>query len=287
MSKHQVRKAIFLHVPVIHQGFLDLLHQLDESVEIYLFSNEVLRILSGKPDIASIDPAEMQQLLQNMGWQVSVLLKSQLDDEQQREQLLSRFEQIVLVNDEIGRSFADKFLTKFENEIKFNSVFLRWDRSQVFSQKEFSCEQGRSKFDIEMMKKAYQISERSGDWWRQVGAVAVKNNKVVLEGWNRALPDEHEAYRHGAIRDLMEVGEKPEFSHYIHAEQSIISQAAKKGISLAGASLYVTHFPCPVCAKLIVESGFDSCFFAEGSSSLQGDQLISKSGVRLIQVMLE
>ncbi|GAA4241044.1 hypothetical protein GCM10022254_68330 [Actinomadura meridiana] len=70
----------------------------------------------------------------------------------------------------------------------------------------------------------------------------------------------------------------------IHAGASIISRAARKGVSLEGTDLYVTTFPCPACARLIAESGIARCFFTAPYSLLEGDEVLRTAGVELIWV---
>lgn len=88
-----------------------------------------------------------------------------------------------------------------------------------------------------------------------VGAVIVKNNKVLSYGYNHNLP---------GLPNCQEEGHLMKNDHCIatiHAEQDAITYCAKEGISTNGASIYVTHFPCLTCAKLIVASGIKAVYF--------------------------
>ena len=64
----------------------------------------------------------------------------------------------------------------------------------------------------------------------------------------------------------------------------IIGEAAKKGISLEGASLYVTHFPCAVCAKFVAYSGIKKVYFREGTSTLDGKAILESADINIVRV---
>ena len=69
-----------------------------------------------------------------------------------------------------------------------------------------------------------------------------------------------------------------------HAESVVISEAAKKGIALLGADLYISTFPCPPCAKIVAAAGIKRCYFLSGYSMLDGERILKDSGVEIIQV---
>ena len=77
---------------------------------------------------------------------------------------------------------------------------------------------------------------------------------------------------------------RSDLSTALHAEAAIIAAAARRGVSLAGADLYVTTFPCPACARLIAEAGLRRCFFAGPYSVLDGEGVLRAAGVEVIWV---
>jgi dCMP deaminase len=156
----------------------------------------------------------------------------------------------------------------------------------VFAEEDPNITISKNSFDTEAIQQAQIEAQKSSDWWRQVGAVLVKGGEIVDRAFNEAMFSDHAPYQRGAVRDSLNPGERPELSDTIHAEQKIITNAAKKGVSLEGTSLYVTHFPCPVCAKLIVHSGIKNCYFLQGSSSLKGKELLENAGVNLARIEL-
>jgi deoxycytidylate deaminase len=77
---------------------------------------------------------------------------------------------------------------------------------------------------------------------------------------------------------------RADLSTAIHAEAAVVAAAARDGVPLGGADLYVTTFPCPACARLIAESGFRRCYFSGAYSVLDGDAVLRAAGVELLWV---
>lgn len=274
-------KTLILHIPVIHKGFLDFLKNRKKDIgEIYLIDSVFLQELTQfKPDIASLEDKEAKQFLAVFGFQEGEGIK--ILNKQNIKEVLAK--EIILVNDELSRNLASLYLKK-EN-IEWVSVFLRWDKNKILSQQPLEdIATSQDNFDIEIMNQACKEAKKTGDWWRQVGAVLVKNGEIVLRGWNRDLPSDHTPYQVGEVRDFFKAGESQELASTIHGEQNIIAQAARKGISLEGASLYVTTFPCPVCAKLIACSGIKKIYFQEGGSNFDAKKVLESASVDIIQV---
>ena len=135
-----------------------------------------------------------------------------------------------------------------------------------------------------MIALALKNAGYSADWYRQVGAVVVKNKQVLVSGYNKRQPTPHSAYIEDDPRNFLTYGEDTHLRHTLHAEQDVIAQAAKNGISLDGAEMYVTTFPCPDCAANIAASGIKKCYFSEGYAQLDGEKILRQSGIEIIQV---
>ena len=272
-----MRRDLIIYLPVIHRGYLDFLQQKKLEIEtVYILGDDFLSGLkSYKPTIASLQSKEAQEILTSLGFaDVMVVGDSELSSLKSRP--------IMLVADDVSKELAEKY---FKNsDIDWQSVFLYWDRSSIFVTEPVNTRVSTDEFDQIIMGHAYKVAEQSSDWWRRVGAVLVQNDKEVLLTYNKAIPDDHTPYQVGAVRDYLEPGERPDLSSTIHAEQWIVAQAAKQGLKLEGTSLYVTHFPCSVCAKIIAYSGVAKCFFGEGYSNLSGQDILQKSNVELIVV---
>lgn len=270
--------TLVLSMPVLHKGYLDFFERIKGvSIEnIYLFDEELISELSEyKPDIAALPSKTVVGVLRNLGYpEASVLKKGEIE--------IIRGKQIVLVSDQISRAFYDKYLPG--TDVRWESVFLRWERDKILSTEAVGAQSVSDEVSVRFMSQAYKEAEKSSDWWRQVGAVLIRDGEIVLRGYNVGVPDDHEPYKKGAVRDFLEPGERPELASTIHAEQSIVAAAAKRGIALEGTDLYVTHFPCVVCAKLLSRSGIRSCCFGEGSSNLDGEEVLKSADIRVLLV---
>ena len=273
------KKNLILHISVIHKGYLDFFKKnLNKISNIYIIDEKLQKeLLEIKPDIASLDVDTVRDLLDKIGFKnILVLSKNNFKKLGDRE--------IILIQDEISRNLAQKYLRG--KKIEWQSVFLRWDKELVLTQKPLKdIISSKNSFDIKTMKEAYRESERSSDWWRQIGAVLVKNKKIILWGNNKDLPSDHTTYQVGEVRDFFKAGERHDLASTIHAEENIVAQAAKKGISLKGTSLYVTTFPCPVCAKLIALSGIKNIYFAEGGSNFDARKVLEAVGIKITRVL--
>lgn len=275
------KKCLAIHVPVIHKGYLDFLNDIKDQVSsvFILDANFVEGLSSFKPDIAAINANSARDLLEKMGFRdIFTLSKNDVGVLRNRE--------MILVNDEVSRSLANKYLDT--EKIEWKNVFLRWDRTKVLAlEKLDDIPVSKEKFDIDVMKEAIKESEKTGDWWRQIGAMLVKDKQIILKAFNKDLPSDYTPYQVGEVRDLFAPGERHDLANTIHAEQNIISLAAKKGISTDGLALYVTTFPCPVCAKLIAVSGIKNVFYNEGGSNFDAKKVLKSADVKITKVMPE
>ncbi|MFC1967890.1 cytidine/deoxycytidylate deaminase family protein [Chloroflexota bacterium] len=114
----------------------------------------------------------------------------------------------------------------------------------------------RPSSDEYFLKIASVIAERSTCRRHHVGAVAVKNNHILATGYNGAASGLKDCLELGCLRDEMNIpsGTRHEICRGIHAEQNVIIQAALHGVSLEEATIYATHSPCILCAKMLVNA---------------------------------
>lgn len=114
----------------------------------------------------------------------------------------------------------------------------------------------RPDFDEYVLKIASVVAERSTCRRHHMGAVAVRDKHILTTGYNGAPAGQKDCLELGCIRDQMNIasGEKQETCRAIHAEQNVIIQAALHGISLEGSTIYCTHTPCVLCAKMLVNA---------------------------------
>ena len=110
--------------------------------------------------------------------------------------------------------------------------------------------------DEYFLKIASVVAERSTCRRHHVGAVAVKDKHILATGYNGAAARLKDCLELGCLRDEMKIpsGTRHEICRGIHAEQNVIIQASLHGVSLEGATVYVTHTPCILCAKMLVNA---------------------------------
>ena len=114
----------------------------------------------------------------------------------------------------------------------------------------------RPGIDEYFLKIAMVVAERSTCLRHHVGAVAVRDKHILATGYNGAASGLKDCLELGCLRDEMNIesGTRHEICRAIHAEQNVIIQAALHGTTLAGATIYVTHSPCILCAKMLVNA---------------------------------
>ena len=119
---------------------------------------------------------------------------------------------------------------------------------------------------------------------RKIGAVIVKNKRIVTTGYNGAPAGIKTCVERGeCLRQKLGIasGTRAELCYAVHAEQNAIIQAARLGSSIDGATLYCTHQPCVLCAKMIVNAGIRRVVYREGYPDDFARQMLSEGGVAL------
>ncbi len=110
--------------------------------------------------------------------------------------------------------------------------------------------------DDYFLKIASVVAERSTCRRHHVGAVAVRDKHILATGYNGAPSGLKDCLELGCLRDELNIpsGERHEICRGIHAEQNVIIQASLHGLSLEGSTIYATHTPCVLCAKMLVNA---------------------------------
>ena len=142
------------------------------------------------------------------------------------------------------------------------------------------------KWDARFMEMAWVISKWASCFQpnRRIGCVIVKNKRIVTTGYNGAPAGVKSCVERGeCMRRRLNIpsGTRHELCYAIHAEQNAIIQAAKLGVSIEGATLYCTHQPCVICAKMIVNSGISRVVYGEGYPDEFAMQMFEMAGVKI------
>ena len=119
---------------------------------------------------------------------------------------------------------------------------------------------------------------------RQIGAVIALDKRILTTGYNGASSGVKSCKERGVcLRRELQIpsGTRQEVCYATHAEQNAIIQAARMGLSVAGATLYFTHQPCVICAKMIINSGIKRIVYREGYPDEFSLRLLDESGVRI------
>lgn len=145
------------------------------------------------------------------------------------------------------------------------------------------------KWDYRFMEMAKLVSTWSSCYQenRQIGAVIAKNKRVLTTGYNGASSGIESCKDRGTcMRREMNIpsGTRHELCYATHAEQNAIIQAAKLGVCIDGGTLYCTHQPCVICAKMIINSGIKRIVYSEGYPDEFSLRLLSEAGVSICRM---
>ncbi len=128
------------------------------------------------------------------------------------------------------------------------------------------------------------VAQRSTCLRRAVGAVIVKDKRILSTGYNGAPCGLTHCIDAGCIREKLNVpsGERHELCRGIHAEQNAIIQAAYHGVSIKDAILFCTHLPCLICAKMIINAGIRTIYYHSGYADPMSLEMLNEAGIKLI-----
>ena len=140
----------------------------------------------------------------------------------------------------------------------------------------------RPSWDSYFMKIAEDVATRSTCLRRQVGAVIVKDKRILTTGYNGAPTGISHCNEQNCLRIIHNVpsGERHELCRGLHAEQNAIIQAAYYGVSVKGANIYITHQPCSICTKMLINSGIESFIFRTPYKDFLAQQMIAEAGIK-------
>ena len=140
----------------------------------------------------------------------------------------------------------------------------------------------RPSWDQYFMDIVELVSRRSTCLRRKVGAILVRDKRILATGYNGPPAGIAHCSETGCLRDKLKVpsGERHELCRGLHAEQNAIIQAALYGVSTKGSTLYCTTHPCIICAKMIINSGIESFVYRESYRDALAVQMLNEAGVQ-------
>lgn len=143
----------------------------------------------------------------------------------------------------------------------------------------------RPTWDEYFMRIVELVKTRSTCLRRQVGALIVKDKRILSTGYNGAPSGCKHCVEVGCLREKLNIpsGERHELCRASHAEQNAIAQAAYSGTSIKGGTLYVTDQPCVLCAKLAINAGIEKIIFKGDYPDKLSMDLLQEAGIRVVK----
>jgi dCMP deaminase len=141
----------------------------------------------------------------------------------------------------------------------------------------------RPDVDTYFMDVARVIARRSTCLHRQIGAVIVKGRQIVSAGYNGAPAGRPHCSDIGCARKGIPSGQRSELCRAAHAEQNAINFAARYGISIEGATLYTTTYPCSWCAKSIINAGLTHVVYQDEYPDPMTEEILSTIKVKRLK----
>ncbi len=144
----------------------------------------------------------------------------------------------------------------------------------------------RPAWDAYFMDIAVLVAKRSTCLRRMVGALIIKDKRILTTGYNGAPSGIRHCIEIGCLRETLNVasGQRHELCRGIHAEQNAIIQAAYHGVSIRNASLYCTNLPCSICTKMIINAGIERIYYLEGYADELSEAMLAEAKIEVIQL---
>jgi dCMP deaminase len=144
----------------------------------------------------------------------------------------------------------------------------------------------RPSWEDYFMDIAVLVSKRSTCIRRSVGAVIIKDKRILSTGYNGAPSGISHCLDVGCLRETMDIpsGERHELCRGIHAEQNAIIQAALYGVSIKDATVFCTNLPCSICAKMIINAGIKKIVYLYGYADSMSRDMLEEADIKVVQL---
>ncbi|MBU1092314.1 hypothetical protein KJ836_01395 [Patescibacteria group bacterium] len=279
-----MKKYLILYIPAIHQGYIQLLKKYTDTHQLLIIGDDIIaNFPEDKREIRAISPKQAQDIIEGLGWFKDIKIISEFDLNN-----LPENSSLVFADEYMSHTLAEKLSLDKKHSIEFSEIFLRYDQSKIGLKDivNYDTQISANDFDKTVMQSAQAESQKSPDWFLKVGAALVQNNRILILVHNQRTPTPQAKWMEGDPRNYMKLGTNPHLHKGLHAEQTVIAQAAKLGITTSNCNLYITTFPCPTCAALIAYAGIKKVYFASGHTQLESQEILKKHMVEIIWVDL-
>ena len=144
----------------------------------------------------------------------------------------------------------------------------------------------RPSWDEYFLEMAHLVSKRSTCLRRSVGAVLVREKRILATGYNGAPSGLKHCIEIGCMRQKLKIpsGERHELCRALHAEQNALIQACLHGISVKGAALYSTNQPCVICAKMLINAGIKEIVIAQGYPDKMAMDFLRQAKIKIRKI---
>ncbi len=144
----------------------------------------------------------------------------------------------------------------------------------------------RPGWDEYFMEIAELVKQRSTCLRRKVGAVIVKDKRILSTGYNGPPSGLKHCEETGCLRDKLGIpsGERHELCRGLHAEQNAIIQAAMFGAGIQGGTIYITLSPCILCTKMLINAGITKIVLREDYNDQLALEMLNESGIEIVKL---
>lgn len=130
------------------------------------------------------------------------------------------------------------------------------------------------------------VAQRSTCTRRKVGAILVRDKRIIATGYNGAPTKVRHCLEVGCLRAQQNIpsGERHELCRGLHAEQNAIIQAALHGVSIENSTVYCTNMPCSICSKMLINARVKAIYYKDGYPDSLAASMLAEAGIPLIQM---
>jgi dCMP deaminase len=278
-------EVVLAYVPVLHEGYRRFLERHARGRRVFVIGPELFadyRPLA--KDVRALSAEDAARALASLGVARSVAVLDELSaGALAQEDGLT----LILPAEDVSYSVVERWFPRVA--VRYDPVFLRWDKTKTVQMLDPAPERivTEDAAVAELAGLAEDASTASLDWWRQVGAAIRFADGTTTAAANVHHPHPQAPYAAGDPRSNFTQGVELELSTATHAEAGLIARAARQGRATEGATIYVTDFPCPPCAKLIANAGFTRLYYRRGYAVLDGRDVLESAGVEIVAVSVK
>lgn len=133
------------------------------------------------------------------------------------------------------------------------------------------------------MSIAFLVSSRATCLRRSVGALAVRDKRILATGYNGAPSGLKHCLESGCLRQELKIpsGQRHEICRGLHAEQNVVIQAAINGINIVGSDFYCTTHPCVLCAKILINCKIRKLYYADSYPDELAAKMLQEAGIEI------